>query len=508
MCGAATEVVPTCISSLSLAHRWRKTDVNEFNVRNDDQKFIGNTSYYIILKSHILILDAHFNPVRTENEFTHAENRSFTKTCRLLIAHLDTAMTSSYHNLKPAHGLADLYIPEHEPDLAKVFATCIETHDFQAAQSEREQVHLCANWAKNNYPGEVSLEDIASFFSIAKSTVAYHLSRPYDIADGCKTGKVGRPRLLDDEQVTAPLELVARRFEEKVPCTYEDIVDYFQEEFSVLLNVGSLRNFVARLGCLKTVTGVPMEDTRIFSSPSEIDHYFDRLREVIDTASIPAAFVMNVDESGFNEFVDCRQTIRVVPTNYEFNSVPVPVTRSEKRATLIAGICADGHALKPMVVLQRDTVEQELLLRGYTNDRVFLTRSEKGFVTTSLFTLWGKHVLLPEVRRRRSEHEYDGPALLLLDGFGCHQSTAFLEMCEAENIICMMFPPHTSDQLQPCDLGIFANQKRQQSHVKVDSWLNRQTRQVICIIDSFRYATTAKNVVAAFPKKWHCHFFG
>ena len=45
MCGAATEVVPTCISSLSLAHRWRKTDVNEFNVRNDDQKFIGNTSY-------------------------------------------------------------------------------------------------------------------------------------------------------------------------------------------------------------------------------------------------------------------------------------------------------------------------------------------------------------------------------------------------------------------------------------------------------------------------------
>ena len=44
MCGAATEVVPTCISSLSLAHRWRKTDVNEFNVRNDDQKFIENTS--------------------------------------------------------------------------------------------------------------------------------------------------------------------------------------------------------------------------------------------------------------------------------------------------------------------------------------------------------------------------------------------------------------------------------------------------------------------------------
>ena len=47
---------------------------------------------------------------------------------------------------------------------------------------------------------------------------------------------------------------------------------------------------------------------------------------------------------------------------------------------------------------------------------------------------------------------------------------------------------------------IFANQKRWQNCVRVDEDLNRQTKQVIRIIDSFRMATTLKNVTGAFRK--------
>ena len=289
-------------------------------------------------------------------------------------------------------------------------------------------------------------------------------------------------------------------FEQKVPATYDDIVEFVADEFDEILNINSLRNFLARSNLFKSVDGVPLEDSRLFSRPDQIDEYFRRLDEIIQTAEIPAAFIMNVDESGFNEFVDARHTTRIVPAEYEFDSVPVPITRAEKRATLVAAICADGHAMRPMVVLQRETVESELLLRGYTLDKVHLTRSDKGFVTTKLFLTWGRDTLIPEVRRRRAEFGYDGPALLLLDGFGCHQGQEFVSLCEEENIICLMFPPHTSDQLQPCDLGIFGNQKKLQSRISVDTSLNRQTKQVIRIIDSFRCATTPKNVVGAFRK--------
>ena len=100
----------------------------------------------------------------------------------------------------------------------------------------------------------------------------------------------------------------------------------------------------------------------------------------------------------------------------------------------------------------------------------------------------------------RAELSYDGPCLVIMDGFGCHQTTDFLELLDEENIIYRFIPPHTSDQLQPLDLGIFANQKRCQSNITVDSTLNRQTRQVIKMYDSYRMATTPKNTVGAFRR--------
>lgn len=160
-----------------------------------------------------------------------------------------------------------------------------------------------------------------------------------------------------------------------------------------------------------------------------------------------------------------------------------------------------------MIVLQRETIEKELLLRGYTPDKVRLCRSETGFVNSTLFLEWGKRSFFPEMRQRRAQLDYDGPILLIMDGFGCHQTDEFLELAEGENIACRFLPPHTSDQLQPLDLGIFANQKRWQGNITVDADLNRQTKQVIKICDSYRMATTHKNVVAAFrragfPTQW------
>ena len=99
---------------------------------------------------------------------------------------------------------------------------------------------------------------------------------------------------------------------------------------------------------------------------------------------------MNVDKSGFDQFVDARQSRRIVPATYDLNSAPVGVSRTEKRATLIGVICGDGAALKPLIVVHRETVETELLLCGYTSDKVILKRSDTGFVNTGLFIEWAQ----------------------------------------------------------------------------------------------------------------------
>ena len=59
----------------------------------------------------------------------------------------------------------------------------------------------------------------------------------------------------------------------------------------------------------------------------------------------------------------------------------------------------------------------------------------------------------------RAELSYDGHCLVIMDWFGCHQTTDCFEPLDEENIICHLIPPHTSDQLQPL-LGIFCKPKK------------------------------------------------
>ena len=223
-------------------------------------------------------------------------------------------------------------------------------------------------------------------------------------------------------------------------------------------------------------------------------------KAIYDMRNLISHEYMNIDEAGFDQFADLRRSRRIVPSSYPQKTVPTPVSRAEKHATLLAGICADGYCLKPMLVLQRDTMERELLRLGYTIDKVCYGHSETGFMNTALFLFWAEHAFLPELRDRRAKLNYSGPALLLLDGFGVHHSAAFEAMCEEENIILLFYPPHSSDQLQPCDLGLFANQKRWSGNITVDSRLNRQTKQAIKILDSLGMAATPKNITGAFRK--------
>lgn len=243
-----------------------------------------------------------------------------------------------------------------------------------------------------------------------------------------------------------------------------------------------------------------MEDNRLFCSTDKIDEYFDRISEVIEVGMIPSAFIMNLDEAGFDSYVDARKIKRVVPASFSQNEIPTPVSRQEKRATLLAAICADGHCLRPMVVLQRETIERELLEMGYTDQVVTYGHSETGFMNSSLFLQLAERSFFPEIRQRRALCDYEGPALLIMDGFNVHTSSAFDMLCEEANIVTILIPPPTSDQLQPCDLGLFAVMKRWQSNISLPPHLNKQTKQIVKMLDSLRMATTPKNVIGAFRK--------
>ena len=400
--------------------------------------------------------------------------------------------------LRPPHDMSELTMPS-EALLCRFFQTCVESREFAGAASEREQVHLVYKWAQDHAP-DISLRQIADFFQLSKSTIWHHLRKPVESGVAQSPCSNGRPSLLTPDQMTELSAFIQSRFEQKIPATYEDCREFLLERFDLAVQSSSLRAFITRCGLFKTVTGHPIEDLRAFCSEKAIDAYLSQLENTLNIACVPAAFIINIDEAGFAQFADRHTTTRIVPASYALNSVGVPVSRAEKRATMLAGICADGSALKPLIIVQRDTLERELLVRGYTADKIMFETTEKGYMNTEVFIKWGRSCFIPEMQRRRQDFGYDGPIILLLDQFGCHCNDVFVAMCEEQNILCMFLPPHTSDQLQPCDLGLFGIQKRWMSSIQIPDGLNWQTKQIVRIIDSYRMATTFKNVTSAFRR--------
>ena len=133
--------------------------------------------------------------------------------------------------------------------------------------------------------------------------------------------------------------------------------------------------------------------------------------------------------------------------------------------TCLAGICAGGA--ETLVIVQMDTLEQELLLIGYTDDKLF-AKSDKGYMATGECYAWFRRC------NRAGGFTFMMGRSSSFSIASAHCSDEFVSMCKEENIDCMFLPPYTSDQLQPCDLELFAVHKRWMNSIQIQGDLNRQ----------------------------------
>jgi hypothetical protein len=91
-------------------------------------------------------------------------------------------------------------------------------------------------------------------------------------------------------------------------------------------------------------------------------------------------------------------------------------------------------------------------------------------------------------------------SILSPPGCTCDGTDFFLDECTYKGVIPLFLPPHSSDQTQPLDLGIFGVQKSEAAKVRPSAQLNPQTRQVIKAIAGYQKACTPSNVVNAFRR--------
>lgn len=388
--------------------------------------------------------------------------------------------------MQEAVQLDDSWRQRVKPGVVEKLEKCADDPDFTNAQTFRDQCfHIFTH-----YP-EISNYQLGQFFARDKSSIKFQRKR---FVTPPQTH--GRPAILTENQASRVIQYIRERLADSRPPTCNDVLNFIFEELGISMIPDTFRHWINRKTEFCTASAPPMEEKRLGVTREQILSHFHALKRAVE--GVPASLVLNLDESGFQRFADARNETVIsekgAPTPLH------PVSRSEKRATFLATITASGNFLKPLMIVSRTTIEAELFCAGYDYEQVLFATSQEGYITKQLFRRYIEQVLVPYVRVTRENIGYHGRAVLIMDGCSCHIDAELDKIFDRHGVTVVFLPAHSSDQLQPLDVGIFGNQKANQSRIHVRDTMSQQTQQVIRALSAFQAVAHPYAVTSAFRK--------
>lgn len=176
------------------------------------------------------------------------------------------------------------------------------------------------------------------------------------------------------------------------------------------------------------------------------------------------------------------------------------VTSAEKGTlvTTCAFISATGTALPPVMVFPRVHFKDHMLV-GAPPATLGLAQPS-GWMTAPLFVEVMNHFIT------HTGSSLDNPSLLILDNHESHLSLEAVTLAKSSGVTLLTLPPHTSNKLQPLDVGVFGPFQAfyRAAH---DSWMSRNPGKTFsiynvaeCVGIAYTKAMTPSNIQSAFKK--------
>ncbi|KAJ3455278.1 hypothetical protein MRS44_013878 [Fusarium solani] len=230
--------------------------------------------------------------------------------------------------------------------------------------------------------------------------------------------------------------------------------------------------------------------------PIEIRKWFKLVENTIAKYGIDLADIYNFDEVGFMMGVIANG---MVVTGTERRARPKLVQPGSREwITVIQAINAEGWAIPPFII----GAGQYHLANWYRDSNLpddwAIATSPNGWTDNELGLEWLKH--FDRYTKTRSVGRY---RLLILDGHESHHSLEFEKYCQANKIVTLFMPPHSSHLLQPLDVGYFSLLKRaygrEIEHLMRCSITHvSKTEFFPAFYAAFQATMTEKNIKAAF----------
>jgi hypothetical protein len=193
---------------------------------------------------------------------------------------------------------------------------------------------------------------------------------------------------------------------------------------------------------LLTAWTTPMEGNRHDADNSErYELYFGLLSRKVKEYDILPRNTYNMDEKGFKLGI-IGKTKRVFDkVLYKERRYKQPShDASREWVTVIGAICADGTSLPPAVIYSADS---EKVQANWVHDinpethSIYFSVSQSGWKNDDLGLAWLEQVFDPATKRK-ARRKY---RLLILDGHGSHVTRRFLDYCDLNQILVLVFPP-------------------------------------------------------------------
>ena len=127
---------------------------------------------------------------------------------------------------------------------------------------------------------------------------------------------------------------------------------------------------------------------------------------------------------------------------------------SREFITLVASICADGDSLAPALIYQgasHDLQDTWLDDFDHVRDQAFFASSENGWSCDEIGQHWLE--LFNRITKEKAKRDR---RLLIVDGHSSHVNMRFICYADANRIILVILPPHSTHRLQPLDVGLFS----------------------------------------------------
>jgi len=360
---------------------------------------------------------------------------------------------------------------------------------------------------KQIIPNGKHLIEVSKNFNFKSlNAVRYHIGFHEKVIAEFQNGGVipssnqqGRPSVITESQLKLIQDYIENSYASRELLTFSMIQRFITEKMTISAPFESIRRILNERGIMQMIPAQPVEPGRFNISGKEIFDYFEKLKSEI--SGTPSNLVYNVDESGFQEWVDTKHLFACVPSSCKEKKITFPVPRNGKRATMLVGVSLSGDVVKPCLVFSRVTFDTEIFPLGYQNKAMFASQPS-GYVNKEIFLEWHRQCFIPHVRVVRDEMNLACSAKLIMDGCRAHVTPEVSSLCSQNGIDPFLLPPHSSHLLQPLDNGIFSVQKTAYKNFQqgrsIPSTLTYQSRHVIRLIASLRRATDPIIIVHSF----------